>query len=391
MVFELDSAILVLLFILFIGLIVPELFKKLRIPYITILILFGAFLGPNGLNYVQPNSIIDFFGFLGVAFLLLMAGLEVKLGHLQNLQSRIYILAAANGFIPCLVGVAIVKLFGYSWIPAIVIGIVFFSSSFAIIVPILKSAGLFKKNTGQMIISAVMLEDIFSLFLLAIILQSFEPITRFPLLVYFGILIMSVIILKMFLPEFAAYFLRKYRHRKDEHETQLRFIIVLLIGVLLYFSALGVHHITAAFIVGILLADVLTSSELFNKLHTIAYGLFVPVFFFLVGMKTDFGVFVHFSIKDFLLISLVAGLIGSKLLSGYFAGRLVRFSRKYSLVFGIASTAQLTTTLAVTYAASSMGLIDSVLTTIIIIISVITTILAPLVLNYVLGKKYYGT
>lgn len=390
MVFELDSAVLVLLFILFIGLIVPELFKKLKLPYITILIILGTILGPNGINYLQPNAIIEFFGFLGAAFLLLMAGLEVKISHLQNLQKKIYIMAASNGIVPCLVGITITRLFGYPWIPSILVGIVFFSSSFAIIVPILKSAGLFRRNLGQMISSAVILEDIFSLFLLAIVLQSVEPITRFPLPIYFGILIMSIVILKMFLPEFAAYFFRRYKHRKDEQEIQLRFVIVLLMGVLFYFSGLGVHPISAAFLVGILLADVLTSDELFNKLHTIAYGLFVPVFFFLVGMKTDLGIFVHLSPKNFLLITLIAGLITAKLLSGYISGRFVKFSKRSSIIFGVASTTQLTTTLAVTYAASSMGLLDATLTTAIVIISVITTIVSPVVLNYIVQRKHHA-
>lgn len=386
MLFEIEGPVLVLLFILFIGLIIPELAKKFKLPYITVLLLLGAVLGPNALDYIQPNNIIDFFAFLGAAFLLLMAGMEAKLSQLKNLQKKIYVMAAANGIIPFGVGVAITRYFGYSWMSSLLVGIVFLSSSFAIIIPILKSAGLFRKQIGQTIASAVILEDILSLLLLAIVLQTVAPITEFPLLIYFAILIISVVLLKVVLPGFAKYMFRRWKDH-DEEESQLRFVIVLLMAVLFYFSLLGVHPISAAFLVGILLADVLTSDELYNKLHILAYGLFVPVFFFVVGMKMDLTIFASIDFQEVIVFCLVAGLLLSKFLSGYFAARWDRFSKKNSLIFGVSSTTQLTTTLAVTYAASSLGLLDSTLVTGIVLISVITTVLSPILLNLLVQKK----
>ena len=387
MVFEVEGPVLVLLFILFIGLIVPELAKKLKLPYITVLILLGAILGPNGFDYVQHNSIVDFFGFLGAAFLLLMAGLEAKLSQLQNLRKKIYVMSALNGLIPFAVGVAITRFFGYSWISSLLVGIVFFSSSFAIIIPILKSAKLFKKQIGQTIASAVILEDIASLLLLAVVLQTVAPITQFPLPIYFAILLISVVIMKVFIPGFAKYLFSTRWKEQDEQESQLRFVIVLLMAVLFYFSLLGVHPISAAFLVGILLADVVTSNNLYNKLHTLAYGLFVPVFFFVVGMEMDLTIFTYIDFQEVIVFCLVIGLIVSKFLSGYFASRWDKFSKKNSLIFGIASTTQLTTTLAVTYAASKLGLLDTTLVTGIVLISVITTVLSPWILSIIVQKK----
>jgi Kef-type K+ transport system membrane component KefB len=388
MLFEIEGPVLVLLFILFIGLIVPELAKKFKLPYITVLILLGAVLGPNAFDYVQPNGIIDFFAFLGAAFLLLMAGMEAKLSQLKNLQKKIYVMAAANGLIPFAVGVGITKLFGYPWISALLVGIVFFSSSFAIIIPVLKSANLFKKQIGQTIASAVILEDIFSLLLLAIVLQTIMPITQFPLPIYFAILIVSVVFLKVFLPGFAKYLFRRWK-KHDEEESQLRFVIVLLMAVLFYFSLLGVHPISAAFLVGILLADVVTSNELYNKLHILAYGLFVPVFFFVVGMKMDLSIFANIDFQEVIVFFLVVGLLSAKFVSGYIAARWDRFSKKNALIFGTASTTQLTTTLAVTYAASKLGLLDTTLVTGIVLISVITTVLAPWILSRIVQKKVF--
>lgn len=387
MVIETGNTLLVLLLILFLGLIAPDLFKKLKMPYVTSLIVLGAVLGPHGLNYLQSNEIVEFFGFLGSAFLLLMVGLEVKLSTLKEAKNKIYYLAAINGSIPFLVGFTITKAFGYSWLSAVFIGIVFFSSSFALLAPVLKVAHLLKRSIGRTIVATVIIEDILSLFMLAIVLQTVAPITKFPLPIYFGILIFSIVVLKMFIPEIAEYFFKKVKKKKDIYETQLRVVLVILMAVVLYFLGLGVHPILAAFLVGMLLADVIKSDLLETKIHTLAYGLFVPVFFFIVGMETDFTIFAHFSIKNLVIPCLVFGLIGAKFFSGYFASRHINFKKKYALVFGVASTVQLTTTLAAVYAASALGLLDTALVTAIVTISVATTVLSPILLNLIIRRR----
>ena len=116
-----------------------------------------------------------------------------------------------------------------------------------------------------------------------------------------------------------------------------------------------------------------------TKIHTIAYSLFVPVFFFVVGMEVD--------LKNIVMISLVVGLLLSKFISGYIGGKSVKLSNRDSLTFGSISITQLTTTLAVTFTASSLGIIDSVVTTSIILLSVISVIIGPLLMSFVVNYK----
>jgi|TARA_B100002003_G_scaffold251306_1_gene294212 Kef-type K+ transport system membrane component KefB len=114
-----EVTLIPLFIILLLGLIIPELFKKLRVPYVTCLILLGAILGPNGVNYVQSNEAIELFGFLGMTFLMFMAGLETDIGKLKKLKSKLVTMSLLNGIIPFIVGVAITKLFGYSWLTSV--------------------------------------------------------------------------------------------------------------------------------------------------------------------------------------------------------------------------------------------------------------------------------
>jgi len=384
-----ESTLPILLVILSLGLIVPELFKKLHLPWVTILIILGAILGPHGVNYVQQNEVIEFFGFLGFTFLMLMAGLQTKPESLKDNAKSISIMAAANGLIPFVVGFGLAKLFDYSNLSALLVGTIFVSSSVAMVVPTLKAAKFFGTKEGKLIVSAVVIEDIASLLMLALIFQNVAPVTNIPLPAYFTILVLSVGLLMYALPKLASTFINKrIINQQSKHEDQLRFVMVVLIAILLYFSSLGVHPIVAAFLVGMLLSGVITSEIIYEKIHTLSYGLFVPVFFFIVGMEMDFSSFTKFEYANLFPVVLLIGLIGSKFLSGYISGRFVGVSPKSSTVFGMVTTIQLTTTLAATYTANQYGLLDDTLLTSIVMLSIVTTLVIPFVIKAINKRSW---
>lgn len=384
---EVNSTVLVLAIVLFIGLIAPELFKKFRLPYVSSLILIGALLGPQGFQTIETNEVLSFFGFMGSAFLMLMAGMEVTVESIGKTSKRLMVLAGANGIIPFVIGVSVVKAFGYSWLSALIIGIVFTSSSVAIVSSVLFHSGLIKRPLGKDILASVVIEDLMSLLMLSFVLQTISPITRFPLPIYFGILVFSVVALKMFLPEFASYFIKKRLKKQHEFEGEMRFIIFLLLGVLAFFSGIGVHPIVASFLVGVILSDVIRSDEMRGKIHTIGYGIFVPVFFVIIGMEMDLSSLFAFDYGNIVMVGIILSSICAKMISGFLAGRMVGFSKKHSALFGAITTPQLTTTLAVMYVASSSGLIDSTLVTAIVVLSIVTTMFAPFAVSKILKRK----
>jgi len=385
-----DQSLFILLVILTFTLIAPEIFKRLKIPFVTSLIIIGAILGPHALNYIQTNEIINFFGFLGMTFLMLMAGLETDFAKLKELKYKIIILSTLNGLIPFSIGLFLTYSFGYSILTSTIIGIIFISSSIAIVIPILKETNLLKKDIGQIILSSVMLNDIVSLILLTFLLQTVNPISKLPLSSFFILLIISIGVLFYLMPRLTDFFLHKRFLTKTGYEKKLRFLIVLVIGFIAYFSALGVHPILGAFIIGLTLSEVVRHEHIFNKLHTLGYGLFVPVFFFIIGMQMDLKIIGNFDITEILMVSLIVGLILSKFFSGYIAAKIVKLTNKQASIYSISTIPQLTTTLAVTYAAASTGILDDLLVTSLILLSIITTIISPILLKYIIhGRRKF--
>lgn len=376
-----EHTLLILLLILFVGLVVPRLIKPLRIPWVTTVILAGALIGPNGLGLVEQDPTIEFFGFLGFTFLMFMAGLETT-GEAKANWKKVSGLAFANALIPFVTGVGVTLAFGYGWTSALLVGALFISSSVAIVIPSVKAVKSLAPDVKQLMISSVVIEDILSLVVLAVIFQVTAPVTQLPLWLYFIILTASIALLFYALPKIERFVLKKKKlFRHDDTESQMRFVIVTLIAILLYFSGLGVHPILAAFLVGMLVAQVLTSKKVYEHFHTLSYGLFIPVFFFIAGMNMNFGVFTQIDIGNLVVLGIIASLLLSKILSGYIGGRIAGFEGHSAFVFGVVSTTQLTTTLAAAFTAHSLGLIDDLLFTSVTILSIVTTIIVPLLFH----------
>ena len=110
-------------------------------------------------------------------FLMFMAGLESPVSKLRKGGKKVAILAGLNGVIPFLMGVAIATVFGYNVTESLLLGIIFISSSVAIIIPTLQNNKLMNKEIGTSVLAATVFEDIASLFFLSILCFLFDMLS----------------------------------------------------------------------------------------------------------------------------------------------------------------------------------------------------------------------
>jgi len=370
--------------ILLAGLVFSEVFKRLHLPYVNALILAGILIGPFFLNLIEIDETVTFLGSIGVVFLMFIAGSEVKIGSFKNMGKSIFVLSILNGAIPFITGFSIGLYFGYDYFTCMILGTIFVSSSIAVIIPSLESNKLLDTKLGNTIVSATVFEDISSLILLAVILQSFVHKTSLPLPVYIPTIILLIISLKIIIPRIQKKYYRR-KKGKDLFESELRFVLVVLIATVLLLETLGMHSIIAGFIIGIILSDSI-SERIEDKIRTVSYGIFIPTFFLIMGMRTDMSVLYSMA-SVMLTVSIVGGLIVSKIASGWVAGRLIRFSAKESLLIGIATTPQLSTTLATAFAALEFGLLTHELITSLVFLSIVTTFSVPLAIRFIVSKR----
>jgi len=374
-----------LFFLIIIGaaFILPELAKKIHIPYVTSIIIAGVLIGPFGFKLLDLGDIASFLAFLGAIFLMFTAGLDVGLSSLRKIGKKAIIIALFNGIIPFVIGYYIAHYFGYNLITSLILGAIFVSSSIAIIIPSLKETKLAETDLGKIIISATVFEDVTSLLILAFLLQHINPNPVLPLTAYIPVVLASLVLLFFLLPRLQRLFVKQKveTQKEDVFEGELRFIIIVLIITALLFELLGIHAIIAGFFVGLFLSDAIKHRLVLEKIYTISYGIFIPIFFLVIGMKTDFSALL--SIENIIITStIVFGLIFSKFISGFFGSLISGNSKHESLIVAAATIPQLSTTLVVALVATEFGLFDDVLLTSVIILSIITTLIAPLLVKF---------
>lgn len=374
--------------ILFVGVVISQLFLRMRVPWVVSLIAGGILIGPNGLGWFQPDDTITFLSTVGLVFLMFMAGLESKLSDLSGIKKNIAVIAPLVGLLPALVGVGIGLLFDYSLTTAILIGIVFMSSAIALLIPSFQSHNIIDSNLGRSIITSAIIIDAVSLLALSIFLQlavGGGPTVE-SLLVY-PFAIGALALFAKFLPRVRWIALSgTVDPNQDLFERELRFTVLVLIGLVVFFEFVGLHAIVAGFFAGMILSKSMTNTLLKAKLHALSYGFFVPIFFVVVGATTDMSVFIGDATATILSTVIIISLIVSKFLSGWLAGHLRGFDNHSSAFIGVSVMPQLSTALAVAFLGFGEGVMDQTLLSSIVALTIVTSFISPILVN-ILGRK----
>ncbi len=359
------------------SLLFSEFFNRLHLPWVTALIASGIVLGPEALGFIESNDITDFFSETGLIFLMFMAGLEVSFNSFRRVKKEISIISSVSALASIVTALAIAAWFNLTPNAGLLLAVALVSSSIAVVFPSLEGRNVLRRNVGQSIIGSTVVLDVVSVTFFSILIQQSSG-TDLPLPVLYVFLALALILLRIAVPKLEDYFNREGR-QKFEQELQL--IISVLVGAVVLFGLIGLNPAEAGFFAGLVLSDSIQSQVTRAKLHTIAYGLFIPVFFVMVG--ADMRLSELLRSNEILLLSMVV-LIGSiitKFTSGWLGGRLALFSNNESLLIGASTTPQLNVTLAIAATGFAAGLIDQNLLTVFIILTVGTTLFAPLVIN----------
>ena len=361
------------------GVVFTEISQKLHLPYVTMLIVAGMILGPQGFGIIEANDTLNFIGSIGLIFLMFLAGSEIRTESFSNLKHNVGLFIVLNSVLPFLTGFGISILLGDSLESATLLGIVFISSSVSLIIPLLQSSNLIETPMGNLILSGTVIEDVIGLLLLAIALQQSSSLSSIPLVVFIAIVAIIIFVLRTYIPQIESWYEEK--HVSDDlFESKLRFMLVLLFSTVFIFELIGLHAITAGFIVGMLLSKSINKKKMKEKVKTISYGIFVPTFFLLIGTRTDLSVINDTSAIIFIIL-IIVGQVASKFVSGFIVGKLLKFSDEQSTFVGLSTVPQLSTTLAIAYAAGD--LLNPHYTTGLVLLSVFSALVAPVLLNIV--------
>jgi Kef-type K+ transport system membrane component KefB len=293
-----EIALTGLLIVAAIAFVVPlglGLVPSLRIPSVVLEIAAGILIGPAVFGLVEVDLPLQVLALLGLAFLLLLAGLEIDLDHLRGARLR----SAAAGFVISLavaLGIGL-GLYAAGLIEApLLVAIILSSTSLGIVIPVLTDTGQAGTTLGQLIIAGSSIADFGAIILLSLFFSGDSSSVGSTLLLICGFVVL-VIATGLALAEVersSRLSSALVRLQDTSAQIRVRGAFLLLLGLVVVAQLFGLEVILGAFFAGAVLKlldrdKMMTHTGFHTKLQAAGFGIFIPFFFITSGIQLDVG------------------------------------------------------------------------------------------------------
>ena len=268
------------------------LFKRLGLGSVLGYLAAGLLLGPSGIGLINdPESVLTT-AELGVVMFLFIIGLEMEPAKLWALRKQIFGLGVIQVGIcgALLTGVGV--LLGFAPVVAFIFGMGFVLTSTAIVMQILGERGELATNSGQRMVSILLLEDLAIVPLLVVVAilapSSSEDVGMLTRVLGIAAPIGAVLVLifvgqRIMNPLFALLASSKLR------EVMTAAALLVVLGAALLFQASGLSMAMGAFLAGVLLSTSTFRHQLEADVEPFR-GILLGLFFLAVGMSLDLGI-----------------------------------------------------------------------------------------------------
>jgi Kef-type K+ transport system membrane component KefB len=282
-------------FVAAIALIAPlgVAFSGLRLPAIVVEILLGIAVGPQGLGWASNDEPVAVLSLIGLAFLLLLAGLEIDFTRLRGRLLRLTAAGYAISFALAVVVGFLLKAGGLVKSP-LLIAITLSATGLGVILPILKDAGATATSFGQVVIAGASIAEVGPIVLLSLFFsgESSGVGAKIVLLVGFVVFVLAVGLAIRGLERSMRISETLLRLQDTTAEIRVRGAFLLLAVFVVLASRFGLEAILGAFLAGATLKlvdrdEAMTHAFFHGKLEAIGFGVFVPFFFVSTGIKLD--------------------------------------------------------------------------------------------------------
>jgi Kef-type K+ transport system membrane component KefB len=271
----------------------------LGLPAIVLEILLGIAIGPQGLGWAQVDEPVAVLSTFGLAFLLLLSGLEIDFERFRGRLLRLTVLGYAVSFgIALLVGLAL-KGAGFVRSP-LLIAIILSATGLGVILPILKDAGQTATPFGQVVVAGASIAEVGPILLLSLFFsgESGGVGAKLALLIAFLAFVVAVGVVILGLERSMRLSTLLIRLQDTTAEIRVRGAFLLLAVFVVLASKFGLEAILGAFLAGATLKLVdrdegMTHALFRQKLEAVGFGVFIPFFFVSTGIKLDVSHLFH--------------------------------------------------------------------------------------------------
>jgi len=286
---DVDTALRSLFFVLGLAALTPIITGLLpgpRVPQVVVFLMGGVVIGPEVLDLGSASS-LNVFSEVGLGFLFLLAGYEVDPKLLREPVMR---MAATAWFGSVAVSLAVT---GVLWATGlvsdyVVIAIGLTTTALGTILPIVRDAGLLEGPLARPIVANGAIGEFGPILAMAIFLGTAGKFIALVTLMLFGFMAVTVLFIpRRLVPSKVSEIVAGGTEQTSQ--ATLRWVVVMLVGLLLIAGQLGLDVILGAFAAGVVLrlARPKDIEVLEHKLDAVGYGFFIPIYFIVSGMNLD--------------------------------------------------------------------------------------------------------
>ncbi len=375
-----------------------ELFSRFKMPRGIGEISAGLILGLPFFRELffdsKGISLLSYFSDIGAILLLFFAGLKVNLkAFVKNFRVASGI-SFGNTTLPLFFGfLASRYIFGLGTGESLIVGIGLSVSAIALSLDVLEEFDMLKTKFGSLVISAGAVDDVYELGLITIAISFIEAIALKAKLL--GLLQNAVLFAgAVLLFRFAIVPLVLGVVEKRTETTLLMSGLILTLIMAALSKLLGFGTLTGAIISGMIIRQTLLRDVVHHRpweaghvsrnIHIIAFGFFVPLFFFYAGFITNLSLILK-NIVFSIAITLIA--IAGTVLGSALAYYLQTKEWGEGVLLGWALNSKGDTEIVISTLALSAGAISQEIFSSLIFMAVISTLVSPIVFRYMLKKR----
>jgi len=383
---------------------------KLSLPVLVGEIVAGVVIGVIIGSLSRDWAIFDFsknhhfmtLADLGIFFLMLLGGLEMRPKELIEGRFSSLIVAAVAMILPLSAGF----LLAWFWLPdsdlrftqSFFVGTALAITAVPVTIKVLIDMQMLNSRIGKLIVSAAVIDDLLSLILLSFLtamintgsLPSGGEVLIILIKVFLFISIVSLLGRWVIKP------VARFVSKQGLEEMDFSFLLILGLVFALLAEELGLHFIMGAFAAGLFFGkhtvNVGVYDDVKRKVSAITSGFLAPIFFASIGLELDFSSVFE---TPYFLASLITIAFLGKLIGAAVPSRLMGYTWRDSTAVGVAMSSRGAVELIIAGIALNAGLfatnvtgspiVDNLFSSI-VIVAIVTTLIAPIGLRFILKK-----
>jgi adhesin HecA-like repeat protein len=398
LVFLLQVAVLLTL-----AIVLGRLSARVGMPAVAGELAAGVLLGPSLFGQVAPDAagwlipaepgqfhLLDAFGQIGVLLLVGIAGIQMDLGLLRRRGLDAARIGLAGLIIPLGLGVGCGLLLPASLYAAgadrtasaFFLGVAMCVSAIPVIAKTLMDMNLLHRNIGQLTLTAGMIDNTAGWLLLSIV----SAMTSVGVSTGSVATAVGEVVLVLLLAVAARPLVRLVLGRILEPAVTVSAVTVMILLAAAGTQALGLEPLFGAFLCGMVIAaagnfDVAGLAPL----RMLVLAFLAPVFFATAGLRMDLTALSRPIVLLTALVILLVAVVG-KFTGAILGARLSGLNRWEALALGAGMNARGAVEVVVAMAGLRLGVLNTATYTIIVLVAIVTSLLAPPILRPAMAR-----